>query len=197
MPESDIASAPDAKIALRKRALLAARASSAAYGDEAGERVAKAFLGAIALPSESVVSGYAPLKSEIDPMPLLRRLAQRGHVVTLPFIEAPGKPLRFKRWRPGDPLVSGQFGARHPAGDVDFLDPDLLVIPLLAFDSDGYRLGRGGGFYDRTIAELKARKPVQTVGLAFSAQLILKVPRESHDERLDWIVTEEGALSCA
>lgn len=196
MPESDIGSSLEAKAALRKRALLAARASSAAYGDEAGERVARAFTSAITLPPESVVSGYAPLKSEIDPMPLLRRLAQRGHVITLPFVEAPDRPLRFKRWRPGDPLVTGQFGARHPAGRADFLEPDTLIIPLVAFDSDGYRLGRGGGFYDRTIAELKARKAVQTVGLAFSTQLILRVPRETHDERLDWIVTEEGALAC-
>lgn len=196
MPKSDSSSAADAKTALRKRALLAARASAAAYGDAAGDRVAKAFVSQIALPPESVVSGYAPLKSEIDPMPLLKRLAERGHVVTLPFIEGQDRPLSFKRWRPGEPLVAGQFGARAPRAQADTLDPDILIVPLVAFDSDGYRLGRGGGFYDRTIAELKAKKPVQTVGLAFSSQLILKVPRESHDERLDWIVTEEGALAC-
>ena len=109
---------------------------------------------------------------------------------------APGRPLSFKRWRPGDPLVSGQFGARHPGAQADTLDPDLLIVPLVAFDSDGFRLGRGGGFYDRTIAELKERRPVLTVGMAFSSQLILQVPRESHDQRLDWIVTEEGALAC-
>lgn len=197
MPDSDSFSAPDAKAALRKRALLAARASAAAYGDAAGERVARSFTAQISLPPEAVVSGYAPLKSEIDPMPLLKRLAQRGHVVTLPFVAGPDRPLSFKRWRPGEPLLAGQFGARGPHAAAQTLEPDLLIVPLVAFDSDGYRLGRGGGFYDRTIAELKAKKPVQTIGLAFSAQLILEVPRESHDERLDWIVTEEGALRCA
>ncbi|BCW90356.1 5-formyltetrahydrofolate cyclo-ligase [Alphaproteobacteria bacterium SO-S41] len=187
----------DEKALLRRRALVAARASAAAYGEEGGLRVAKAFLGAIPLPHGAVVSGYAPMKSEIDPGPLLTRLSRSGHSIALPFVEAADRPLRLKRWLPGEKLTAGQFGTRQPAHDAEDLTPDILIVPLVAFDSEGYRLGRGGGFYDRTIEELKARGPVLTVGLGFSAQNILRVPREPHDQRLDWIVTEEGALSCA
>lgn len=186
----------DEKANLRRRALVAARASAAAYGDEAGLRVAKAFLSAVPLRHGAVVSGYAPMKSEIDPGPLLTRLSQSGHSIALPVVEAADRPLRLRRWLPGDKLVAGQFGTRHPGADAEDLTPDVLIVPLVAFDSEGYRLGRGGGFYDRTIEELKSRGALLTVGLGFSAQNILRVPREPHDQRLDWIVTEEGALSC-
>jgi len=184
------------KQALRKKALIAARSSASAYGEEAGLRVAKAFLSHIPLPEGAVVSGYAPLKSEIDPMPLLTRLAARGHAIALPYVDGIDRPLLMKRWRPGEPLLAGQFGARQPLEASDNLKPDILIVPLVAFDTQGYRLGRGGGFYDRTIAELKARGPVVTVGLGFSAQNILSIPREAHDQQLDWVVTEEGALNC-
>lgn len=184
----------DLKAALRKKALVAARASAAAYGEEAGLRVARSFLGAIPLAPGAVISGYAPLKSEIDPMPLLSKLSERGHPIALPYIEAIDRPLRLKRWRPGEPLIAGQFGARQPASDAQDLQPDILIVPLVAFDAAGHRLGRGGGFYDRTIEELRARGPLLTVGVAFAAQMILDVPHEAHDQRLDWIVTEEGAL---
>ena len=187
----------DEKAALRRKALLAARASAAAYGDEAGQRVARAFLAAVPVAEGAAVSGYAPLKSEIDPLPLLTLLARRGHAIALPYVEAAGRPLLMKRWRPGEKLTAGQFGVRQPAASAETLNPDILLVPLVAFDSEGYRLGRGGGFYDRTIAELKAQRPLVTVGLAFAAQHMLRVPREPHDQRLDWIVTEEGALSCA
>lgn len=187
----------DEKALLRRRALVAARASAAAYGEEAGLRVAKAFLGAVPLPHGAVVSGYAPMKTEIDPGPLLTRLSQSGHSIALPVVEAVDRPLRLRRWLPGDKLVAGQFGTRQPSVEAEDLTPDVLIVPLVAFDSEGYRLGRGGGFYDRTIEELKSRGALLTVGLGFSAQNILRVPREPHDQRLDWIVTEEGALSCA
>jgi 5-formyltetrahydrofolate cyclo-ligase len=177
----------DEKAALRRKALLAARASAAAYGDEAGQRVARAFLAAVPVAEGAAVSGYAPLKL----------LARRGHAIALPYVEAAGRPLLLKRWRPGEKLTAGQFGVRQPAASAETLNPDILLVPLVAFDSEGYRLGRGGGFYDRTIAELKAQRPLVTVGLAFAAQHMLRVPREPHDQRLDWIVTEEGALSCA
>jgi 5-formyltetrahydrofolate cyclo-ligase len=187
----------DDKAALRRRALAAARASAAAYGEEAGLRVAKHFLAAIPLPPGVVVSGYAPLNSEIDPLPLLTTLAKRGHPIALPFVEAAGQPLRLKRWLPGDRLVAGQFGTRSPAIEAENLTPDILMVPLVAYDAGGHRLGRGGGFYDRTIAELRGAGMVLTVGIAFAAQRVPAVPREAHDQRLDWIVTEEGAMSFA
>ena len=193
---TDTLSPAELKQALRKKALIAARSSASAYGEEAGLRVAKSFLGAIPLPAGATVSGYAPLRSEIDPMPLLTRLHARGHPVALPFVDGIDRPLLMKRWRPGEPLLAGQFGARQPLAESEDLMPDILIVPLVAFDTQGYRLGRGGGFYDRTIAELKARGPVLTVGLCFSAQNILNIPREIHDQKLDWVVTEEGALNC-
>ncbi len=119
-----------------------------------------------------------------------------GHHIALPVAEA-GKPLRFHRWRPGEPLIPGAFGAREPHGGGPGLSPQVLIVPLVAFDAGGWRLGRGGGFYDRTIAELRAAGPVLTAGIAFSAQRVPQVPREAHDQRLDWIVTEEGAFRAA
>lgn len=115
-----------------------------------------------------------------------------GHDIALPVAES-GRPLSFHRWRPGEPLVPGQFGAREPQERTVALKPQILIVPLVAFDAGGWRLGRGGGFYDRTIEQLKSAGPVVTVGIAFSAQRVPQVPREDHDQRLDWIVTEEGA----
>lgn len=161
-------------------------------GDYAATRIARAFIDAIDLPAHSVIAGYAPLKGEVDPLPLLQQLAAMGCDIALPSAE-PGKPLSFRQWRPGAPLTPGLFGAREPHRTAPGLRPNLLIVPLVAFDSDGWRLGRGGGFYDRTIAELRAAGPVVTIGIAFAAQRVPQVPREAHDQRLDWIVTEEGA----
>lgn len=184
----------DPKAALRKRGLAAAKSAAAALGDYAPSRVARAFIDRIDLPPHAVIAGYAPLKGEIDSGPLLHELHAMGHDIALPVAEL-GKPLRFHRWRPGDPLVPGQFGAREPHGGSASLKPQILIVPLVAFDAEGWRLGRGGGFYDRTIAELKAAGPVVTAGIAFSAQRVPQIPREAHDQRLDWIVTEEGAFA--
>lgn len=186
----------DPKAALRKRGLAAARSAAAAFGEMAAARVAQAFIDAIDIPPNAVIAGYAPLKGEVDSRPLLRQLFAMGHDIALPVAEA-GKPLSFHLWRPDDPLVPGAFGAREPRGRAAPLRPQIVVVPLVAFDGAGWRLGRGGGFYDRTIAELRAGGPVLTVGAAFAAQRVPAVPREDHDQRLDWIVTEEGALKSA
>jgi 5-formyltetrahydrofolate cyclo-ligase len=181
---------------VRKRGLMAARSAAAALGDYAAGRIARAFIDRIDLPRDPVIAGYAPLKGEVDPLPLLQQLTAMGCTITLPVAEA-NKPLSFHRWKPGDPLIPGAYGTREPGHAP--LRPNLLIVPLVAFDREGWRLGRGGGFYDRTIAELRAAGPVTTVGIAFAAQRIPQVPRELHDQRLDWIVTEEGAhasLTC-
>lgn len=187
------ASDPDLKLRVRKRGLMAARSAAAALGDYAAARIARAFIDRIDLPREPVIAGYAPLKGEVDPLPLLRQLSAMGCTIALPVAEA-DKPLSFHTWRPGEPLIPGAFGAREPHELSPRLRPSLLIVPLVAFDTEGWRLGRGGGFYDRTIAELRAAGPVVTVGVAFAAQRVPQVPRERHDQRLDWIVTEEGAL---
>ena len=170
---------------------MAARSAASALGDYAAARIAKAFIDRIDLPAHPVIAGYAPLKGEVDPLPLLQQLTAMGATIALP-VAAANKPLSFHRWKPGDPLIPGAFGAREPAAAAQ-LRPNVLIVPLVAFDHDGWRLGRGGGFYDRTIGELRAAGPVTTVGIAFAAQRVPQVPRELHDQRLDWIVTEEGA----
>ena len=135
-----------------------------------------------------VLSGYAPMRSEIDPMPTLT--AHPGPVC-LPVIAGKAQPLRFRAWREGAELVPGPFGASVPATG-DWLTPRALIVPLLAFDHAGYRLGYGGGFYDRTLAGLRAAGPVLAVGFASAAQRVDAVPVDATDERLDAVVTEDG-----
>ena len=136
-----------------------------------------------------VVSGFWPLEGEIDVRPLLLALAGRGHVVALPDTPVRGEALTFHRWRPGSRLIPGRFGTLRP--ECDPLVPDVLLVPLLAFDRAGHRLGYGAGYYDRTLDALTERR---TIGCAFAAQEVETVPVEAHDRRLDAIATEEGVL---
>jgi 5-formyltetrahydrofolate cyclo-ligase len=136
----------------------------------------------------SVLSGYMPMRSEIDPLPAMA--THRGPVC-VPVIEGKGLPLRFRAWTPGAVMVEGPFKALIPA-DGDWLEPEVLIVPLLAFDARGYRLGYGGGFYDRTLEGLRARGPVLAVGYAFAAQEVDAVPVDAFDQRLDAVVTERG-----
>lgn len=140
------------------------------------------------------ISGYMPIGSEIDPQTLMRQLSARGSMLCLPDVGTPDAPLNFRRWDFDDDLKSGAYNIQVPAGDADVVHPDLLLVPMLAFDRGGHRLGYGGGYYDRTIAALRAGKEITTVGLAFSGQVRDDLPREPHDMRLDWIVTESAAL---
>jgi 5-formyltetrahydrofolate cyclo-ligase len=138
--------------------------------------------------SGKVLSGYMPMRTEIDPLPAMA--AHRG-VVGVPVIPGPAMPLRFREWSPGCALEAGAFGAMIPAEGA-WVEPEVLIVPLLAFDARGYRLGYGGGFYDRTLEALRARRPTLAVGFAFAAQEVAEVPTEPTDQRLDAIVTEEG-----
>ena len=160
---------------------------------DAGAPLAAAFLDAIPLAADAVVSGYWPFPDEIDPRPLLTALHARGHALCLP-VTAVGAPLRFRAWTPCDVLVSGPFDTREPASNKPEQRPDCLLVPLLAVDDDGYRLGYGGGFYDRTLAVLG---DALGVGLAFNFQRCGRLPRGAHDCPLDWLVTEDGATRFA
>lgn len=135
-----------------------------------------------------VLSGYMPMRHEIDPLPAMA--AHQG-AVGVPVIMAPDTPLRFREWGPGAAMVPGTFGALVPAEGA-WVEPEVLIVPLLAFDAVGHRLGYGGGFYDRTLAALRARHPVLAVGFAFAAQEVDLVPKDGFDERLDAVVTEQG-----
>ena len=139
------------------------------------------------------VAGYVPIRSEIDPMPLLEACAKAGCATCLPTTPKPGEALIFRTWQIGAPLVAGLYGTSEPASDAPIRTPNLLLVPLLAFDRAGYRLGYGGGFYDRSLAGLRPHGVV-AVGIAYAGQEIPQVPRESHDAPLDGILTESGFL---
>ena len=141
-----------------------------------------------------VVSGFSPLKSEISPLPLLRRLADAGASLALPVVAGRGQPLIMRAWSFGAPLVSGVWGIREPPADAPELFPDILIVPLLAFDRRGHRIGYGAGYYDMTISGLRAMKPVLAIGLAFAVQEIVAVPATPRDARLDLVLTEHGAI---
>lgn len=141
-----------------------------------------------------IVSGFMPMKSEISPVPILRRLADAGVRLALPVVAGRDQPLTMRSWRFGEPLNVGVWGIREPKEDAAELDPDILLVPLLAFDRCGYRLGYGGGYYDRTIRRLRQRKTVTTLGIGFAAQEVSKVPATSYDERLDLLLTENEVI---
>lgn len=169
-------------------------AAYAALGAPARAAIASHFLCAIALPPASSIAGYAAIGSEADPSELLSQLDAAGHVCALPVVETRQAPLAFRRWRPGDPLFPGGHGTRVPSPRAPLCRPDIVLVPLLAFDGAGRRLGYGGGYYDRTLAALRAGgRPVIAVGLAFSAQEAQDLPEDEFDQRLDWIVTEKEA----
>ena len=142
----------------------------------------------------AIVSGFMPLKNEIDPLPLLRRLSERGAQLALPVVAERGRPLVMRAWKWGEPLASGVWGIREPGPEAAIVEPDILLVPLLAFDRSGGRLGYGGGYYDLTLMQLRARKTVVAVGLAFAVQEIPAVPTTLRDAPLDLVLTEREVV---
>lgn len=142
----------------------------------------------------TVISGFMPLKSEINPLPLMQKLAGKGAKLALPRIVGRGKPLSMRAWEFGAPLERGQWGIREPALEAPEVEPDLLLVPLLAFDRAGHRIGYGAGYYDMTIARLRSLKKVTALGIAFAAQEVPEVPTTPRDERLDLVLTEREAI---
>ena len=178
----------EAKSTLRTQAL-ARRAGLGSLG--AAAALARHALPLI--PPGATVAGFWPMGDEIDIRPMLLALHARGQALLLPLTPPRGAALRFLRWAPGDPLLPGRFGTRHPAG-TDAATPDLLLVPLLAFDARGHRLGYGGGYYDRTLADLpRARR----IGVAYAGQQVPSVPAGPHDIALHAIATEERVVAVA
>ncbi len=139
------------------------------------------------------LSGYMAMRSEIDPMPAMTEAAAHGPV-GVPVIQGKGLPLKFRLWEPDCAMVEGSFGAWVPQ-EGDWIEPEILIVPLVAFDRAGGRLGYGGGFYDRTLEMLRARRPTLAIGFAYSAQEAASLPLEPTDQPLDMIVTETGVLT--
>jgi 5-formyltetrahydrofolate cyclo-ligase len=148
------------------------------------------------LPPGVVVSGFSPIRSEINPMPLMRRLADAGAQLALPAIVARGKPLSFRGWTFGQELQRGQWGIREPKSEAPELHPDLVIAPLAAFDRHGNRLGYGAGYYDLTIAALRAMKRIVAVGIGYAMQEVDAVPALPHDAPLDLVLTEREVIDC-
>ena len=138
-----------------------------------------------------MVGGYWPIGDEIDVLPLLAALRERGLSLALPVVAAPGLPLSFRAWRPGDELAPGAHGIAAPLASVETVVPGLVIVPLLAFDAQGWRLGYGAGYYDRTLeAFIAAGQAVMAVGVAYAGQEVPAVPHDGGDVRLDALVTE-------
>ena len=183
----------DSKAALRREATARRDALPAELRQAAAETIAARQF-PLALAPGTVVSGFMPMKSEINPLPLLRSLAETGAALALPVVSGRGKPLVMRFWQWGEPLNAGVWGIREPKPDAKEVDPDILLVPLLAFDRSGYRLGYGGGYYDLTIAGLRARKTITAVGIALSAQEVGQVPTTPRDARLDLVLTEREII---
>ena len=177
-----------------KRAMRAERLAARGGQDPvvAGEALAALVLDVLPPPAGAVVSGFWPLGDEIDVRPLLRVLHDRGHVIVLPVTPKRGLPLTFRVWRPGDALVAERFGTMRPTGAERV--PDFLLVPLLAFDRRGGRLGYGAGYYDRTLSLLAPRF---ALGCAFASQEVAEVPMGPNDVRLDAVATEREVIRCA
>lgn len=176
--------------------MLAVRAAAAEAAPDAAERLADHWPPAL---GPSVVAGYRPIRGELDPAPLMARLAERGAALALPVTppRGVGAPLTFRRWRPGDPLVRSAWGVAEPTEAAPLALPDLVLTPLLAFDLGGGRLGWGQGHFDRTLRSLRAGRRVLAIGLAYAAQQRPDLPLEPHDEPLDGVLTETGFLAVA
>ncbi len=179
----------EAKRTLRAQALAHRDALAARHG---GEAAAMRFLEAVPLSPASIVAGYWPMRNELDPRPLLRRLNNAGHQCALCVVDGRRRPLTFRHWQPGMALEPGVFGTAVPPASAGVLTPNIVLTPLLAFDEEGYRLGYGGGYYDRTLAGLRASGGERhvAVGLAYEGQRVESVPHDAPDQRLDWIITE-------
>ncbi len=143
-------------------------------------------------PSGTIIAGYWPIGGEIDPRPLLRALAQGGCMLALPVVTGPDRALDFRLWDQSIPLEDGPHRTRQPSASAPLIRPDVVLVPLLAFDRSGNRLGQGGGYYDRTLAALRADGPVLAIGAAHTFQEVDAVPADRHDQRLDRIITEKG-----
>lgn len=142
----------------------------------------------------AIVAGYAPIRSEIDPVRVMQTFAAHGARLALPAISARNAALTFRLWAPGVALTRGPLGIPEPAVTALEVNPDIVLVPLAAFDSAGHRIGYGGGYYDRTLPRLRKAKPVIAIGVAFAVQEIPQIPADAHDARLDFVLTETGCL---
>jgi 5-formyltetrahydrofolate cyclo-ligase len=175
---------------LRAAALARREALSDEQRAEAAEAMAQRKL-PFEIVSGMIVSGYSPIRNEIDPVPLMRKLASQGARLALPAVMARGKSLAFRAWSPDDRLMLGALGIPEPSPAAAEVIPDFMLVPLAAFDRQGHRIGYGAGHYDFTLAHLRKAKVITAIGTAFSVQEIKAVPALPHDVALDYVLTEK------
>jgi 5-formyltetrahydrofolate cyclo-ligase len=173
--------------AQRRDALSPQAREQAAMASAAHAEAIARLAGAVA-----VISPYRAIGSELASEPLEKELQAHGLTMALPVITQLGRPLAFRRFEAGDVLAVRKWGIREPQESAPLVEPDLMLLPLLAFDATGWRLGYGGGFYDRTLARLRARKPLIAIGFAFDEQEVDAVPHDAYDQRLDYVLSPSG-----
>ncbi len=172
------------------------RGTLASLYPRSGSQVAARFPAELVARGGLTIAGYVPKGSEINCIPLMEKLKARGARMCLPVVVEKEQPLIFRSWEPGQELFPGKFGTEQPSEDAPEVVPDMVLVPLLAFNSKGFRLGYGGGYYDRTLAQLREKNEhVVAVGLGYEAQGISRLPVERHDQKLDWIISETEAHS--
>lgn len=185
-----------AKVAMRAAARANRATMPAPLRAAAALRLAALDPAPILGPPPIAVAAFRSMGEELDTGPLLARLDTVGYRLALPVMQGKGRPLLFRRWMPGDAMTTAIWGIEEPTAEKPAVDPDVLLVPLLAFDRCGFRLGYGGGFYDRTLREIRASRTVRAIGLAFAAQEVDAVPHLDYDERLDAVLTPDGLIGC-
>ncbi len=144
----------------------------------------------------AIIGAFMPIGDEINPLPLCSRLRELGHSIALPRMVGKRAPLEFRLHHPGDAFFTAVWGIREPLPSAPLVLPDVVFVALLAFDKHGFRLGYSGGYYDRTLRQLRQKKPIVSIGLAFDEQSVDAVPHLDYDERLDWVLTPSGPIRC-
>lgn len=185
----------DRKTILREYSRGARRKAAKARPD-AARHAARVFMSEIPIPQDAVVALYFPINDELNTEPLAAALVEKEIAIALPVTKGRKAPLVFRRYTPGDALVPGAYGEMTPDEDAGTVTPHIIVTPLLAFTLGGERLGYGGGYYDRTLADLRKAGEVLAVGYAYGEQEVDALPPDPLDERLDWVVTERAAHRC-
>jgi 5-formyltetrahydrofolate cyclo-ligase len=190
---ANIAETDSPKARLREQAFVLRDALPADARAAAAEAIAARPF-PVTITARMIVSGFSPMKTEINPLPLLRKAARLGAGLSLPAIAGRGKPLIMRAYAFGDELARGQWGIREPKADAPEVAPDVLIVPLAAFDRTGHRIGYGAGYYDMTINALRATKKIVAIGIAFAVQEIASVPATERDARLDFVLTEREVI---
>jgi 5-formyltetrahydrofolate cyclo-ligase len=181
------------KAILRREAIARRDALPQSAREQAVETITARAL-PVDVPPGAIVSGFSALGNEIDPRPLMKKFAAAGARLALPIVAGRGLPLVFRAWNFGEPLVAGVWGIQVPREDAPEVEPDILIVPLLAFDRRGHRVGYGAGYYDMTLKALRAKKQVVAVGIGFAAQEVDAVPTTPRDEPLDLMLTEKEVI---